>query len=152
MPDDLGDEKIPCIVIPPIYHPQSNYAPHINDPLLALIAALREPAHSPTIVDLIGSLVQEGKFFAKSSSGLNWAAILSRSSMVENAWLMWNQMDLDLPLYSLHETNKRLPSEFLQGVLNALAAGNLAHYVSVLNEILAGDTLRSTRVTNNESS
>jgi hypothetical protein len=77
MPDDLGDEKIPCIVIPPIYHPQSNYAPHINDPLLALIAALREPAHSPTIVDLIGSLVQEGKFFAKSSSGLNWAAILS---------------------------------------------------------------------------
>lgn len=144
MPAAADPATIPRIVIDP--PPQAG--PHISsgddDPVLALLDELRNPSANLRALDLARALIAEGRTFAGTPSGRRWAALLSRSSLVENGWLLWNYANLDM---SLHEGDRSAdsPADMLEEVLRRLLSGDLERYVTVLGSLLAKETIERAR-------
>jgi len=131
---------IPRIVIAPAVKSPPEPSMATDDPLLSLIDLLRSTQRNVRALDLARALIAEGKAFAETPSGMRWAKLLSRSSIVENGWLLWNQANLDLSLKSTEDFADS-PNAMFEDVLRRLMSGELTHYVSALNALLAEETV-----------
>jgi hypothetical protein len=135
---------IPRIVIDPPPQAGRHVSSGDDDPVLALLDELRSPSANLRALDLARALIAEGRSFAETPSGRRWTALLSRSSLVENGWLLWNYANLDLSLGEGEQSDDS-PADMLEEVLRRLLSGDLERYVSVLGNLLAEEAIEKAR-------
>lgn len=127
---------VPTITVNPTPQAASAALNCGGDPLLALIESLRQPHKNIRPADLVRALITEGKSFARTPSGRRWAALLARSTLVENGWLLWNQVNLDLSS-AADEQSGDTPTATLDAVLRRLTSDDLEKYVTILGAAMA---------------
>lgn len=127
---------VPKITVNPMPRAASAVSDWSGDPLLALIESLREPAKTIRASELVRALITEGRSFARTPSGRRWATLLSRSTIVENGWLLWNQANLGLSSKA-DEQSDDTPTALLDAILRRLTSDDLEKYMTILNAVLA---------------
>jgi hypothetical protein len=137
-------DALPRITIPPEPEPPPASGGAADDPLLALIELLRAPHGKVEPIELVRALIEEGRRFAATPSGRRWAALLARSSLVENGWLLWHRAELDGRLRAIAGSGES-PAAMVEEVLRRLVAGDLERYVGLLGALAAEQALADAR-------